>query len=179
MSSAPVALPLLAFVVYAAASLIMVDEAVRPLIPASLAGKVQLGDLIFPLALAPWIMAGLPGLRRVAGVAGVPAAIWVTANAVTSTVAASPGAAWRETAAFAYLGIVLVWGAAVLAAPAPLRSFARWWVAAVALVVLMGLRDGWLPGSWAGPTSSSSCGSSFPCSRTSCGSGRRRRRHGC
>ncbi len=143
MPPAPVALPLFAFVVYAAVSLIMVNEAVRPVIPASLAGKVQLGDLIFPLAVTPWIVAGFPGLRRVAGAAAVPAAIWATANAVTSTVAVSPGAAWRETAAFAYLGIVLVWGAAVLAAPASLRFFARWWVAAVALVVLLGLA-GWL-----------------------------------
>ena len=142
MPAARVSLPLVAFLAYVAVSMLMVNMPGRPLLPPPLGGKVQLSDLVFPLAVAPWLIAGLPGLRRVAGVVGVPAAIWATAGAMTAPTAVFPGAAWRETAAFAYLGIVLVWGAAVLAEPAHLRFFARWWVAILAVVVLMGLAGG-------------------------------------
>jgi O-antigen ligase len=115
----------------------------RPLLPPPLGGRVQLSDLLFPLAVAPWLVAGLPGLRRVAPPAGVPVSIWVSASVVTAAVAVLPGAAWRETAIMAYLGVVMVWGAAVLAEPGHLRVFARWWVVIVAAVVLVGL-VGWL-----------------------------------
>jgi hypothetical protein len=123
--------------------MLMVNTPGRPLLPRPLGGRVQLGDVIFPLAVAPWLLAGLPGLRRVTAPAGAPAAIWVAASAVTATVAVRPGPAWRETAALAYLGLVMVWGAAVLAEPAHLRFFARWWVVIVGAVVIVGLA-GWL-----------------------------------
>jgi hypothetical protein len=123
--------------------MLMVNSPGRPLFPEPLGGRVQLSDILFPLAVAPWLVARLPGLRRVAGPAGAPAAIWVAAGAVTAAVAVLPGPAWRETAAMAYLGLVVVWGAAVLAEPGHLRFFARWWVVIIAAVVLVGL-VGWL-----------------------------------
>ena len=143
MPAARVSVPLVAFLGYVAVSMLMVNTPSRPLLPPPLGGKVQLGDFLFPLAVAPWLIAGLPGLRRVAAPAGVPVAIWVAASAVTAAVAVSPGPAWRETAALAYLGLVMVWGAAVLAEPAHLRFFVRWWVVIVAAVVTVGLA-GWL-----------------------------------
>ena len=136
-------LPLAAFAGYVAISMLMINHPARPLLPPPLGAKVQLSEVVFPLAIGPWLIAGLPGLRRVVWAAGVPAAIWLTANAVSAATAVLPGSAWRETAAFAYLGVVLVWGAAVLAEPTHLRSFVRWWVAVVAGVVLLGLA-GWL-----------------------------------
>jgi hypothetical protein len=123
--------------------MLMVNDPGRPLLPRPVGGKVQLSEVVFPLTLMPWLAAGLPGLRRVAWTAGLPAAVWVTANGATSFGAVMPGSAWRETAAFAYLGVVLVWGASVLAAPAHLRFFVRWWAAVVAGVVVVGLA-GWL-----------------------------------
>jgi hypothetical protein len=123
--------------------MVMFNTPARPLLPPPLGGRVQLSDVLFPLAVAPWLVAGLPGLRRVAGAAGVPAAIWVAAHAMTAAMAVLPGVAWRETAAMAYLGVVMIWGAAVLAEPGHLRLFARWWVVIVAAVVLVGLL-GWL-----------------------------------
>jgi hypothetical protein len=104
--AARVPVPVVAFLGYVAVSMLMVNTPGRPLLPPPLGGRVQLGDVIFPLPVAPWPLAGLPGLRRVAAPAGVPAAIWVTASAVTATVAVRPGPAWRETAALAYLGLV-------------------------------------------------------------------------
>jgi hypothetical protein len=136
-------LPLVAFLIYAAVCLVMINSANSPLLPPPIGGKVQLSEVVFPFALAPWLAAGLPGLGRVAIAAGVPAAIWVTANAVTAGLAVSPGPAWRETAAFVYLGVVLIWGAAVLTDPTRLRSFVRWWALIVAAVVVIGLA-GWL-----------------------------------
>jgi hypothetical protein len=135
--------PLIGFLVYVAVSMVMINEPKRPLLPPPIGAKVQLSEVVFPFALAPWLVAGLPGLRLVIGAAGVPVAIWVTANVATAAVAASPGPAWREAAAFVYLGVVLVWGAAVLAEAARLRLFVRWWVLVVAAVVVVGLA-GWL-----------------------------------
>lgn len=143
MSSARGTLPLAGFLAYVAVSLVMINTSGRLLLPAPLGSKVQLGDVVLPFALAPWLVAGLPGLSRVLQVAGVPAAIWVGANAVTAAVAVSPALAWQETVAFAYLGLVLVWGAAVLSEPTHLRRFVSWWVLIVAVVVLAGLA-GWL-----------------------------------
>lgn len=143
MATASAALPLVGFVVYVAVSMLMINDPSRPLLPPPLGGKVQLSEVIFPLAIAPWVYARLPGIRRAALATGAPLAIWVTANAVTSVAAVLPGLAWRETAAFAYLGVVLIWGVALLTEPARLRSCAWWWSAVVAGVVVVGLA-GWL-----------------------------------
>ena len=130
--------PHLAFAAYAAVSLLMVNDPGRPLLPPPLSGKIQLSELVFVAAIAVWLGAGAPGLARVARVAGV----WIAANVLTAAVAVWPGAAWRETAAFVYLGMVLVWGAALLAEPARLQAFARWWMVVVAGVVVLGLLGG-------------------------------------
>lgn len=134
--------PYLAFAAYAAVSLLMVNDPGRPLLPPPLSGKIQLSELVFVAAIAVWLGAGAPGLARVARVAGVPAGVWIAANVLTAAVAVWPGAAWRETAAFVYLGMVLVWGAALLAEPARLQAFARWWMVVVAGVVVLGLLGG-------------------------------------
>jgi hypothetical protein len=136
-------LPLAGFVAYVAISMLMMNDVSRPLLPPPLGAKVQLSEVIFPLAIAPWLFAGLPGLGRVAWLAGIPAGIWVAANAATAAVAVAPGQAWRETAAFAYLSLVLLWGAAILAEAPHLRAFVRWWAWVVGGVVLIGLA-GWL-----------------------------------
>jgi O-Antigen ligase len=136
-------LPLAGLVAYLAISMLMINDFSWPLLPPPLGAKVQLSEVIFPLAIAPWLLTGLSGLARVAWLAGMPAGIWVAANAATAAAAVAPGHAWRETAAFAYLGVVLVWSAAILAEPSHLRSFVRWWTAVVAGVVVIGLA-GWL-----------------------------------
>jgi hypothetical protein len=136
-------LPLAGFVAYVVISMLMFNEPRRPLLPPPFGGRVQLSDVVFPLAIAPWLAAGLPGLQRVVWTAGVPAAVWLAGTAFSAAFAAFPREAWLETAVFAYLGVVLVWGAAVLAEPQRLRCFARWWVAIVGGVVLLGLA-GWL-----------------------------------
>jgi hypothetical protein len=143
VSTGRAALPFVAFVAYVAVSMVMISDATHPLLPPPIGSRVQLSDLVFPVALAPWLVAGLPGLRRVARPAGLPAAIWVAANAVTAAVAVSPALAWRETAAFVYLGLVMTWGAAVLSEPRRLRLFVRWWAMIVAAIVVVGL-VGWL-----------------------------------
>ena len=48
----------------------MVNDPSRPLLPLPIGGKVQISDVVFPLALAPWLLAGFPGLGRVAVAAG-------------------------------------------------------------------------------------------------------------
>ena len=143
MSPLRAALPFVGFLVYVAVSMVMINDAKRPLLPPPIGGAVQLSDVVFPVTLAPWLAAGLPGLRRVAGPAGLPAALWVAANVVTAAFAVSPARAWREAAAFVYLGVVMVWGAAVLGERTHLRLFVRWWAIIVAAVVLVGLA-GWL-----------------------------------
>jgi hypothetical protein len=132
----------LAFAAYAAVSLVMVNDPRRPLLPPPLSGKIQLSDLIFPAALTIWLVGGARGLAGAARPAGRPAALWIVANVVTAAAAVWADPAWRETLAFAYLGAVLVWGTALLAEPARLRAFARWWVVAVGIVVLAGLLAG-------------------------------------
>jgi hypothetical protein len=135
---------LLAFAAYAGVSLVMLNSPSRPLLPPPLGGRVQLGDLLFPLGLGVWAWAGLPGLAVAARLAGIPVAAWVGAAAIAAAASPWPGPAWRETAAFAYLGLVLVWGTAVLAkSPAAgLRAFLRWWLLAIAILVVLGL-VGW------------------------------------
>jgi hypothetical protein len=136
-------LPFLAFAAYAAVSLVMVNDPARPLLPPPLAGKIQLSELLFPVAVGAWAWAGFPGLRRVWRPTAVPAAVWVGAAVLAALASPWPGPAWRETAALLYLAVVLVWGAAVLSAPGRLRAFLRWWVLVVAAVVVVGL-IGWL-----------------------------------
>lgn len=135
--------PLVAFLGYGAVSMLMVNDPARPLLPPPLGGKVQLGDAVFPLAIGLWLLVGAPGFDRAARAAGWSAAIWAGVNAATASVAVWPGPAWRETAAFVYLGAVLVWGVAVLSEPDRLRTFVRWMAALVGIVVLVGL-TGWL-----------------------------------
>lgn len=136
-------LPLVGFVAYVVVSMLMINESQRPLLPPPLGSRVQLSELVFPVAIAPWLVSGLPGLPRIAWAAGVPVGIWLAATGATATFAVAPGPAWVETGVFAYLGVVLVWGAAVLIEPQRLRIFVRWWVAIVAGVVLIGLA-GWV-----------------------------------
>jgi hypothetical protein len=132
----------MAFAAYAAVSLLMVNDPREPLLPRPLSGKIQLSELVFGGAIVAWLAAGVPGLARVARVAGVPAGMWVVVNALSAAAGGSPGPAWRETVAFAYLGGVLVWGAALLADPRWLSAFVRWWLALVAAVVVLGLLGG-------------------------------------
>jgi hypothetical protein len=136
-------LPLIAFLAYTAVSMLMVNRPGHPFLPGWVGGKVQPSDLLFPLAMVPWLIAGFPGLGRVAGAIGVPVGIWVAANVVTATVAVSPFPAWRESAAFAYLGLVVLWGASLLTEPHYLDRFVRGWLLIVAAVVVVGLA-GWL-----------------------------------
>jgi hypothetical protein len=132
----------LAFAAYAAASLLMLNDPRQPLLPPPLSGRVQLSDAVFVVAIAVWLAAGAPGVARVARVTGIPAGVWIAANVVTAAFAVLPGPAWRETAVFAYLGLVLVWGAALLAEPVRLQAFTRWWLGLVAAVVVVGLIGG-------------------------------------
>lgn len=140
-------LPALAFAAYVASTLIMVPRGT--IVPALLGSKGQPADLVFLAGLAVWLLAGAPGLARVAAPAGRPAAVWVGANALVASVAPWPGPAWRETAAFVYLALVLIWGAAVLGEPGRLLPFVRWWVFLVGAVVAAGLA-GWLVAAHAG-----------------------------
>ncbi|HZS33519.1 MAG TPA: hypothetical protein VFC42_09090 [Methylomirabilota bacterium] len=140
-------LPAVAFAAYVASTLLMVPRG--SLLPAVLAGKGQPADLVFLAGLAVWLLAGAPGLARIAAPAGRPAAVWVGANVLVASVAPWPGPAWRETAAFVYLALVLIWGAAVLGDPGRLARFLRWWVVLVAAVVGLGLA-GWVFAAHAG-----------------------------
>jgi hypothetical protein len=132
-------LPYYGFAAYALASLLMINDPRHPILPPPLSGKIQLSELVFAVGIVAWLAAGLPGLARVARAAAVPAGVWLGANAITATVSVRPGAAWREAAAFLYLGLVLVWGAALLVAPARLEGFSRWWLGVVSGIVLAGI----------------------------------------
>ena len=132
----------MAFAAYATVSLLMVNDPRRPLPLLPLSGKVQVSELLFGGAIVVWLAAGAPRMARVARAAAVPAGLWVVANAISAAVAGWPGPAWRETAAFVYLGGVLVWGAALLTDPRWLSAFARWWLVLVAAVVILGLMGG-------------------------------------
>jgi hypothetical protein len=133
------ALPYLGFAAYAVVSLLMINDPRHPILPPPLSGKIQLSELVFAVGILTWLVAGAPGLGRVAKVAGVPAGVWLGANVISALAAVRPGSAWREAAAFLYLGLVLIWGAAVLTASGKVEGFARWWFAAVSGIVLAGL----------------------------------------
>ena len=133
------ALPYLGFAAYAVVSLLMINDPRFPILPPPLSGRIQLSELVFAVGILTWLVAGAPGLGRVAKVAGVPAGVWLGANVISAMAAVRPGAAWREAAAFLYLGLVLIWGAAVLMASGKVEGFARWWFAAVSGIVLAGL----------------------------------------
>ena len=132
-------LPYCGFAAYALVSLLMINDPRHPILPPPLSGKVQLSELMFAAGILAWLAAGLPGLARVVRTAGMPAGVWLGANVIAATVAVRPGSAWREVAAFVYLGVVLVWGAALLVTPARLEGFARWWLAVVSGIALAGL----------------------------------------
>ena len=132
-------LPYYGFAAYASVSLLMINDPWQPILPPPLSGKIQLSELVFAAGVLAWLAAGLPGLVRGVRAAGVPAGVWLGANVIAATVAVRPGSAWREVAAFVYLGLALVWGAALLAAPARLEGFARWWLGMASGIVLAGL----------------------------------------
>ena len=134
--------PYIAFSAYAAASLLMLSDPRRTILPLPLAGKLQVSELVFAVAFIVWLASRAPGVSRVARLTGVPAGVWIVAHMVTAAFAVLPGPAWRETAAVVYLGMVLVCGAALLSDPARLKDFTRWWLAAVAAVVVLGLLGG-------------------------------------
>jgi len=63
-------LPLAGFIAYVVISMLTRDHPRWPILAASLWSRVRARDLVFPLAMAPWRVSGVPGLRRVAWMAG-------------------------------------------------------------------------------------------------------------